>query len=217
MTLLRAELPSPRYRQLLEQYRAMHARTGEPFLGIPPERTFTGLSLLPHVVRIRRLIERHGARRLLDYGSGKGWQYTSLEEELGQAREKHEICRKLLGSARSVPEFWGVERPSCYDPAYEPFAAKPVGTFDGVICTDVLEHVPEEDTEWILAELFGYAERFLFASIACVEAVKRLPDGQNAHCTVRPPAWWAERVRRAAASRASVRYEVRAGGVCLRG
>ena len=79
---------------------------------------------------------------------------------------------------------------ACYDPSYAPFSLLPQGPFDGVICTDVLEHCPEEDLDWIVGELFGYANKFVFASIAGYPAMKTLPSGENAHCTVQPLAWW---------------------------
>jgi hypothetical protein len=66
-----------------------------------------------------------------------------------------------------------------------PFSALPEGRFDGVVCTDVLEHCPEEDLPWIVGELFGYARLFVFANVACYPAAKKLPNGENAHCTIR--------------------------------
>ena len=109
-----------------------------------------------------------------------------------------------------MQEYWGVERIVCFDPAYEPFSRAPQGLFDGVICTDVLEHCPEADLPWIIAELFGFARRFVFASIACHPAVKRLPNGENAHCTVRPPPFWAELFISAANSHPDLLWEARA-------
>ena len=44
---------------------------------------------------------------------------------------------------------------TCYDPGYEPHSRLPQGKFDGVLCTDVLEHCPQDDLEWIVGELFG--------------------------------------------------------------
>ncbi len=134
MTQYSRQRPSPRYLRLVELHRQMHIETGERFRAIPPQKVFRGFSLLPHVEAIKRLIDEHGATTLLDYGSGKGRQYTSVVE---------------LGSrACTVPEAWGVEAPACYDPAYSRHSALPAGRFDGVICTDVLEHCPEEDIAW---------------------------------------------------------------------
>jgi hypothetical protein len=78
---------------------------------------------------------------------------------------------------------------SAYDPGYEPFSQLRAGQFDGVICIDVLEHITESDLSWVIDELFAHAHRFVFATIACYPAKKHLPNGQNAHCTVRPPLW----------------------------
>lgn len=62
---------------------------------------------------------------------------------------------------------------------------------------------------WVLDELFGYARRFVFANVACFPAGKRLPNGQNAHCTVKPVKWWRREFERAAARHPGVHYEVR--------
>ncbi len=87
-------------------------------------------------------------------------------------------------------KMWGVEKISCYDPGYEPFIKLPKGTFDGVISTDALEHCPEEDISWIVEEIFSFASKFLFLNVCTVPAIRLLPNGENAHCTVRPQEWW---------------------------
>lgn len=145
----------------------MHYR-GNPEKGVPPEETFAGQSLPRQAARIKALIEKTGARTILDYGSGKGLQYE----------------------ANNMQRYWGVGAIRCYDPGYGPFAALPQGKFDGVVCTDVLEHCPEEDLDWIVDELFAFAQRFVFANVACFPALKTLPSGENAHCTVRPVEYW---------------------------
>ena len=188
--------PSPRYRELLAQYQHLHQH-GEQRLNLPPEKTYNGTSLPRHAARIRSLIEEHGAKTLLDYGSGKGHQYQPMEIKLSDGRVY-----------KSIPAFWGVENVTCYDPAYEPFRQLPSGKFDGVISTDVLEHCNEEDVPWILEEMFSFARRFVFANVACYPAMKHLPNGENAHCTVRPRSWWEEHVSRAKRRHPGVRFDV---------
>lgn len=197
--------PSPRYVALAAMYREMHA-SGERFLGVPAHKTFDGRSLPPQAPRIRRLVARTGAQSILDYGSGKGQQY-----------EPRPVAIKGEGTWDSVIDYWGVDEVTCFDPAYPPFSKLPERIFDGVISTDVLEHCPEEDIDWIVGEMFSYATRFVFATIACFPARKRLPSGENAHCTIRPPEWW-EGIFSRAADRSSgviwevwVQYEVGAG------
>jgi hypothetical protein len=85
----------------------------------------------------------------------------------------------------------------------------PGNSFDGVISTDVLEHCPEDDLPWIVQELFDLADKFVFASIAGYPARKKLPDGENAHCTVRPLSWWTQLFNRAAADRPALIWRLR--------
>jgi hypothetical protein len=188
------ESPSPRYRKLLALYQQMHLE-GEPSLGIPAPRTFAGGSLLRHASAIKRLIDATGARTLLDYGAGKGQQYAANSLELPDGTR---IGRLL--------DYWGVALIATYDPAYQPLSRLPSGKFDGVVCTDVLEHCPEEDLPWIADELFGFARRFVFANIASFPAIKTLPNGENAHCTVQPPAWWAGLLHAVAHRHPGIRY-----------
>lgn len=187
--------PSARYRALLDMYRDMHEH-GEKFMGIAPEKTFDGRSLSKEISSIRRMIERSGAQTILDYGSGKGQQY-----------DPRPVVVKGEGSWDSVIDYWGVDEVTCYDPAYAPYSKLPGGTFDGVVCTDVLEHCPEEDIEWIVGEIFSYADRFVYLAVACFPASKRLPNGENAHCTIRPVEWWKDVIERAAAGRPGVCWE----------
>ena len=190
--------PSPRYRRLIEQYQQMHL-LGDQHTGLPPERTFPGESLPRQAPHIKRLIKLTGASTLLDYGCGKGQQY--LPRRTADPDEGIEYP--------DIQSYWGVKTIQRYDPAYQPFTQLPAGKFEGVICTDVLEHCPEEDIPWILGELFGYATRFVFANVACFPAKKRLPSGGNAHCTIKPVRWWEEHVERAARARPGVMYEFR--------
>lgn len=187
--------PSPRYRALVALYGQMHVE-GDVHHGIAPMRTFSGQSILPHLQTIKGMILKHGVRTVLDYGAGKGLQYGPLNIETDAGVR--------FGNVR---DYWGVERIACYDPGNAAFSALPEGTFDAVICTDVLEHCPEEDIDWILAELFSYAERFVYATVAMFPAAKTLRNGENAHCTVRPIEWWRPRILAAAATRPAVRYK----------
>jgi hypothetical protein len=190
--------PSPRYRRLIEQYQRMH-ENGDARLGIPPELTFAGQSLPPQAAHIKRWIERTGAQSILDYGSGKGAQYSLRRTVDPQTQIDYPDIRS----------YWGVKEIRCFDPGYDAFAALPGGTFDGVICTDVLEHCPEEDIAWILDEIFGFARKFVFANVACFPARKTLPSGGNAHCTVKPQKWWQQSIVRAACARPGLPYEFR--------
>ncbi len=187
--------PSDRYLYLQSMYRQMHLE-GEPGLGRPAEVTFAGFSLAPQIGRIRELIRRTGAQSILDYGSGKGKQY-----------EPRELADGNGGKWSGVAEYWGIQSIVCYDPCYPPYSDIPTDMFDGVISTDVLEHCPEEDIGWILDEIFGFAKRFVFANVACYPAKKVLPNGENAHCMIKPLDWWRDTVSDVAARNPGVIWE----------
>jgi hypothetical protein len=133
---------------------------------------YTGTSLLPHAGEIKQLCIKHKARTLLDYGCGKGMAYHQL----------------------GTHAWWGV-KPTLYDPAVYMHSKKPGGQFDGVVCTDVLEHVPEDEVRVVFDDLFAYAVRFVFATICTRAANRKLPNGLNAHVTVQPEAWWSDLIK----------------------
>jgi hypothetical protein len=190
--------PSERYRQLLSLYQQMH--TG----GEKPQEMFAGISLAPQAGRIATLIKHTGATTLLDYGCGKARLYNNQVNVDGKVYV-------------SIVDVWGLKQVTLYDPAYPPYIALPQGKFDGVICTDVLEHCPQEDMEWILGELFSYANHFVFANIAAYPAMKTLPNGENAHCTIQPLAWWKSLIDRVAEPYPQVQFQfivTESGGTC---
>lgn len=142
-------------------------------------RLSRGLSIMPHVDDIAALVRDTGAKTLLDYGCGKGAQYSEAK----------------------VHERWGGIMPTRYDPGIGEFSEYPSGEFDGVICTDVLEHV--EDPDHVLGELFRLACKFVFLSISCVPSKKGkvLPDGRPLHIQVHPPEWWRPKIEHAREAR----------------
>nr|VFJ86056.1 MAG: Methyltransferase domain-containing protein [Candidatus Kentron sp. LFY] len=77
-----------------------------------------------------------------------------------------------------------------YDPAIPDIATLPVEHVDLVVNTDVLEHIPESDIPTVLAHMATIADNAIF-SIDTTESEQILPDGSDAHCTVRNRNWWA--------------------------
>jgi hypothetical protein len=187
--------PSPEFTELVELYKQLH-RDGDPANGILPGSTFDGRSLLPHGGTIKEMIDRHGAATIMDYGAGKGRQYGKFRIAFDDGR-----------TFDSIAEYWGVSV-TCYDPGWPPHSTLPAGRFDGVVCTDVLEHCPEADMPWIVEELFGYAAKFLFATVALYPARKTLPDGRNAHITLQPADWWQSCINAVAANHTGIRYRL---------
>lgn len=188
------ENPSPAYRELQKIYADIHSE-GLPDREIGAASLFDGASLRPHMDDVRRLAAATNARTILDFGSGKGLQYEAERIELGDGR--------TIGR---VADYWNVDEIACYDPGVARFASYPERTFDGLVSTDVLEHVPADDIVWTLREFFRLADRFVFANIAGYPARKTLPNGWNAHVTVMPVRWWREQVLEAAEGWRGERY-----------
>ena len=170
--------PSPRYLELLSLYHEMH-EFGAQDQGLLAADTFDGKSLGPHVDTLKTIIKVLGSKTLLDYGAGKGVLYKAQNITSRDGMKFDGIC-----------DLWGVDSVTLYDPAYSLHSILPKEIFDGVICTDVMEHCPEEDIPWIVDEIFHFAREFVYLKVACCPAKKTLPNGENAHCTIHPPDWW---------------------------
>ncbi len=80
-----------------------------------------------------------------------------------------------------------------YDPAIPAYAKKPDQVFDLLINVDVLEHIEEHDLDDVLSEMASLC-RNAIVIIDTKPAARQLSDGRNAHVTLKPHAWWAERL-----------------------
>lgn len=135
---------------------------------------FRGLSILQHKAEIIALVRKHKAKTLLDYGCGAGEAW----------REPHRL-HKELGL-----RWFDVQ---LHDPAFKHHDEPPHGRVDGVLCSDVLEHVPEDELDELVGTLYRHARLFIWASVCCRPAKKLFPDGvTNLHVTLHPLEWWRE-------------------------
>lgn len=149
--------------EYINQYQKLHAQ--DPMM-------FSGQQTLYVKNAIKKIINHYGCKTMLDYGCGKGLQYT-LEKANAD---------------------WGVEI-FLFDIGVKEFSIKPSGIFDLVSSTDMLEHCEEGDIKEILKELDSYSNKIVLVSISTRLARKTLPDGRNAHLTVKPSDWWIEQIR----------------------
>ena len=148
----------------IEEYKKYHSEL---------DTNYPGNNLKPQLQHVKDLVIDTKSETLLDYGCGKGLQYTKW---------KHH-------------EELGIEMPALYDPAVSAYETLPEGVFDGVISTDVLEHIPEEHLPKTFEEIFSRAKRFVFLAICTKPAIAVLPSGENAHCTLKPCSWWVEQIQ----------------------
>lgn len=63
------------------------------------------------------------------------------------------------------------------------------------LCTDVMEHIPPEQVDVVLANIMGSAENVFF-QISLVDDVCGALIGQPLHLSVHPYEWWLERLER---------------------
>ena len=176
--------PSENYKQHIAYYQSMHTQGYSRNINGQDQFTsaqdsFPGDALGKFLQPIQQIIEVTGAKSVLDYGSGKGQKYHQNNIEINGEH------------FQDIQNYWKIDSIKLYEPALQQYNALPADKVDGVISTDVLEHIPEEDIPWVIEEMFEVSKNFVFASIACFDALAILPNGKNAHCTVKHPQWWA--------------------------
>src|SRR5690606_14639538 len=110
---------------------------------------------------------------VLDYGCGQSDTGTKLAAMLGTKV----LCQ--------------------YDPAVEGRDSPIKGKYYLCICTDVLEHIPEEELDKVFKDITKHTDKEVIFVIALREAAQILPNGENAHCTVKPKEWWEDKLKTA--------------------
>lgn len=111
---------------------------------------------------VSALVDKTGAKTLLDYGCGSMQNLKTVLD-----------CDVFyLG----------------YDPAVPEFSHKIPS--DLVVCIDVLEHIEPELLENVMDDLQCLTKRWAFLTVHTGPARKTLSDGRNAHLIQEPPKWW---------------------------
>ncbi len=119
----------------------------------------TSIKKAPYILPYIQLLK---ARSVIDYGCGQ----SSLAE---------------LISGGAVPT---VTR---YDPGLPAYDKRPNGRFDLLVNIDVLEHVPEDDVDGVIADMAALSDKAIII-VDTRPAATTLSDGRNAHLTLRPAA-----------------------------
>lgn len=136
------------------------------------DNAFSDFELRAYRQQIRAILNEHAIATVLDYGcGGSDWEARGFDEASGQ----------------SAVEYFGLQKAYRYEPARDLDERQPV---DCVISFDVLEHVFIADVPTVLRDMFSSARKLLVLNVACYPAAATLPNGENAHITVRPPLWW---------------------------
>jgi len=146
--------------RLAEEYKWVHKNT----------TTMSGRTTVKNSDKIKEVIQKVKPFNILDYGCGKGWQYTRDE----------------------VHKEWNIPMPTLYDPYVEEYSKLPgVGTkyFDLVLCVDVMEHILPEEVDEVLHSVF-FLGNFVYFHIDTKPALKEFSCGTNFHTSLHEKDWW---------------------------
>lgn len=113
---------------------------------------------------VLQVINQYKPNTILDYGCGRSRLLDMISEQIDVNIFK-------------------------YDPVFEMYSQLPKQKVDFVICTDVLQHVPEIELFDNLFEISQLGDRCFF-KIKCSDHPTCLPSGEPTNCTVHDKQWW---------------------------
>jgi len=145
-----------------EQYELLHK---EKNYGVSSERLVN--DIYQSIIRYYPKMYKSLPMSIIDYGCGQSGCVDKVGSKLA-------LLHKDIGR---------------YDFAIEKYSTLPSRKYSFGICTDVLEHIPEEEIGENLERLRALAKMW-YITISLVEAFHSLPNGENCHCTVQPSQWW---------------------------
>ena len=166
------------YYEVIEKYKLFHENGyKKDNIVTPGESTFLGYSLTKWILKIKEIIKINKCDSLLDFGCGKGFLYKN------KFKINDQEYRNLL-------DCWKLDDVYLYDPGVKEFSVYPVRKFDGLICTDVIEHIPENDILHFIDSLFKLSNKFILVVIATIPATKFFDDGNNIHLCLKTQEEW---------------------------
>lgn len=165
---------SENYFETINLYKEMHKNGTKK---LPPQNTFAGFSLVRWIPEIKLIIQKTNTKSIIDFGCGKAMAYK----------------RKINFDKTTYPnikEFWNLDNITLYDPGVEEYSSYPQERTDGLICTDVIEHITSEDVINFIHSLYKLSKKFVFLVIATKPASKFFKDGRNIHLTLKSNREW---------------------------
>ena len=158
--------------KLIHLYEAMANEGYNRTDGVFVETAFSDFELKKFRKLILLYFTEHEIKSVLDYGGGgSDWGKEGFDQE----------------SNKSAIDFFFLDKVATYEPARNIDQRQKL---DCVICMDVLEHVFVVDVPTVLRDICSYADNSVVLNIGCYEASATLPNGENAHITIRDPLWW---------------------------
>lgn len=143
-------VPSDYYHTSVEQGREYHRKL----------KGWGGNDAKKYAQWIGDLVAHYGARTMLDYGCGRGNQYTTAvawpTQEVDKFTEPMTFDQRI-----------GVDSYCLFDPCVTEFAQEPEpnAKFDCVLCTQVLGSIPDQDMSWVIDKLMSHTTKFCFIAL----------------------------------------------------
>lgn len=161
---------SPKGLQLIDMYRNMAEHGYETRSGRKIDAAYNDFELVKFRHIVKTQFDKSKIKTVLDYGcGGSDWDEMPIFDGVS-AREHFKLKQvKRYEPARNLDE-------RCMS--------------DAVVCFDVLEHIFVSDVPAVLRDILSHAKKLAVINVACYEASALLPNGENAHVTVRHPFWW---------------------------
>ena len=109
---------------------------------------------------IRDLVQKYQANTMLDYGSGRGDQYSI---PVPYPTETAGVYTDPM----TFDQYVNIQQVTLYDPCVTGLDTLPSSTpkFDCVICTQVLGSIPDADVPMVIQSLANYSAKFCFVSL----------------------------------------------------
>ena len=121
--------------------------------------------------------------------NGHSSNFQGHIEKLSAATQSRTLLDYSFGLGPSLTHSPG-PLVSRYNPAFTAPTPASCKAADGVVCTDILDFLPDEDVPWMLEELFRHALRFVSVSVSAVPYERHLPNGVCLQGRARPLPWW---------------------------
>ena len=157
---------------LIKYYKSMAKEGYDRIDGIKVQSAYNDFELQKFRNVVKHNMQQEEIKTVLDYGGGgSDWDAINFDPVTG----------------KSAKEFFDLEEVNTFEPARS--LLKKVKS-DCVVCVDVLEHIFVADIATVVKDLFNLSKKLLVINVACYKAAALLPNGENAHVTVRNPHWW---------------------------
>jgi hypothetical protein len=170
---------SQAYYELVEKSKIFHLEN----------KTWGGLHMIPYGPFIKELAVKHNINSLLDYGCGKGKQYS----------DKHEW---EPGVVAPFDQYIGIDDVYKYDPCWKEFETPPPADkkFDAIILIQCIGFYPDDDIPILKEMLMRHTAKFCFigevySSYGKIKPKKQKNLDPQYFRAARSPEWFAEQFK----------------------